>query len=144
MHCAAIKIGAVTNSIGAVYRHKEVHYILNYAESVLMLIPETFRNFSYPDMLSELWPSLPHLQNILVIGDNAPQGMWSFRDFLDTPWEAQYPEGLPASVRPDPHQVATLMFTSGTTADPKGSDAHPQHHGQRHVSSVRDLPDDLG
>ncbi len=120
MHCAATKIGAVTNSIGAVYRHKEVQYILNYAESVLMLIPETFRNFSYPDMLSELWPNLPHLKHVLVIGDHAPQGMRSFRDFLDTPWEAQYPEGLPASVRPDPHQVATLMFTSGTTADPKG------------------------
>ena len=27
-HCAATKIGMVTNSIGAVYRHKEVQYIL--------------------------------------------------------------------------------------------------------------------
>ncbi len=120
MHCAATKVGAVTNSIGAVYRHKEVNYILNYAESVLMLIPETFRNFSYTGMLSELWPNLPNLQNVLVIGDNVPPGMQSFQDFLDTPWEAQYPEGLPSLTQPDPHQVTTLMFTSGTTADPKG------------------------
>jgi non-ribosomal peptide synthetase component E (peptide arylation enzyme) len=68
MHCAATKVGAVTNSIGAVYRHREVHYILNYAESVLMLIPETFRNFSYTDMLSELRSNLPNLRNVLVIG----------------------------------------------------------------------------
>ncbi len=120
MHCAATKIGAVTNSIGAVYRHKEVSYILNYAETVLILIPETFLNFSYTDMLSELRPTLPKLQDVLVIGDNVPEGMRSFQTFLDTPWEEHYPEGLPASARPNPNQIATLMFTSGTTADPKG------------------------
>ncbi len=120
MHCAATKIGAVTNSIGAVYRHKEVGYILNYAETALMLIPETFRNFSYTDMLSELWPNLPKLQHVLVIGDHVPEGMRSFQAFLDTPWEDRYPDGFPDSARPDPNQIATLMFTSGTTADPKG------------------------
>src|SRR5205823_4941822 len=36
MHCAATKIGAVTNSIGAVYRHREVGYILDYAETALV------------------------------------------------------------------------------------------------------------
>jgi len=53
-HCAATKIGAVTNSIGAMYRHKEVGYILGYAETALMLIPDTFRGFSHSAMLAEL------------------------------------------------------------------------------------------
>jgi cyclohexanecarboxylate-CoA ligase len=120
MHCAATKIGAVTNSIGAVYRHREVGYILDYAETALMLIPDTFRGFSYTAMLAELWPKLPRLRRVFVIGDDVPPGMQSFREFLDTPWEDRYSATDLAALRPDPNQVATLMFTSGTEANPKG------------------------
>jgi acyl-CoA synthetase (AMP-forming)/AMP-acid ligase II len=120
MHCAATKIGAVTNSIGAVYRHREVGYILDYAETALMLIPDAFRGFSYPAMLAELWPKLPRLRHVLVIGDDVPPGMRSFREFLDSPWEDRYSASDLAALRPDPNRVATLMFTSGTEANPKG------------------------
>ncbi len=120
VHCAATKIGAVTNSIGAAYRHKEVSYILDYAETALMLIPDTFRGFSYTDMVAEFRPHLPNLKHVLVIGDHVPEGMRSFQEVLDTPWEAQYPEDHLATLRPDPNQVATLMFTSGTESNPKG------------------------
>jgi cyclohexanecarboxylate-CoA ligase len=120
MHCAATRIGAVTNSIGAVYRHREVRYILDYAETALMLIPAAFRGFSYTAMLGELWAGLPRLRHVLVIGDDVPRGMRSFREFLDTPWEDHYAQGDLAALRPDPNQVATLMFTSGTEANPKG------------------------
>ena len=120
MHCAATKIGVVTNSIGAVYRHKEVQYILDYAESRLMVIPDTFRHFSYTDMLAELWPALPRLQHVLVVGDTIPAGMGSLAKFLATPWEEQYTAEQVAALRPDPNRVTTLMFTSGTEANPKG------------------------
>ncbi len=120
MHCAATKIGAVTNSIGAVYRHKEISYILDYADSVLMLIPDTFRNFSYTDMVAEFRPRLPNLKHVLVVGDQTPTDMQSFQAFLDTPWEDQYPEDHLVDLRPDPNQVTTLMFTSGTESNPKG------------------------
>jgi acyl-CoA synthetase (AMP-forming)/AMP-acid ligase II len=110
----------VTNSIGAVYRHKEVGYILEYAETALMLIPDAFRGFSYTAMLAELWPKLPNLRHVLVIGDDVPFGMRSFREFLDTPWEDRYSAAELAALRPDPNRVATLMFTSGTEANPKG------------------------
>jgi cyclohexanecarboxylate-CoA ligase len=120
MHCAATKIGAVTNSIGAVYRHREVGYILDYAETALILIPDAFRGFSYTAMLAELWPKLPRLRHVLVIGDDVPPGMRSFREFLDTRWEDRYSPTDLAALRPDPNRVATLMFTSGTEANPKG------------------------
>jgi acyl-CoA synthetase (AMP-forming)/AMP-acid ligase II len=120
MHCAATKIGVVTNSIGAVYRHKEVQYILDYAESTLLVIPDTFRHFCYTDMIAELRPALPRLQHVFVVGDAVPDGMRSLADFLATPWEAQYPDAHLEALRPDPNQVTTLMFTSGTEANPKG------------------------
>jgi cyclohexanecarboxylate-CoA ligase len=120
MHCAATKIGAVTNSIGAMYRHREVGYILDYAETALMLIPDAFRGFSYTAMLAELLPKLPRLRHVLVIGDDVPPGMLSFGEFLDTPWEDRYSATALAILRTDPNRVATLMFTSGTEAKPKG------------------------
>ena len=120
MHCAATKIGAVTNSIGAMYRHREVSYILDYAETALMLIPDAFRGFSYTAMLAELWPKLGNLRHVLVIGDDVPRGMLSFRELLDPSEDDDGPPGDLAALRPDPNRVATLMFTSGTEANPKG------------------------
>jgi len=120
VHCAATKIGAVTNSIGAVYREHEVRYILDYAATSLMVIPDAFRAFSYTDMIAGLRSKLPALREVLVVGDAVPPGMRSFARFLDTPWEERYSAGDVAALRPDPNQVTTLMFTSGTEANPKG------------------------
>jgi len=120
MHCAATKIGAVTNSIGAMYRHREVSYILDYAETALMVIPDAFRGFSYTAMLAELWPKLENLRHVLVIGDDVPGGMLSFREFLGASGDDRGSPGDLAGLRPDPNRVATLMFTSGTEANPKG------------------------
>ena len=120
VHCAATKIGAVTNSIGAVYRAHEVGYILDHAATTVMVIPDDFRGFSYPAMLAELRPALPALREVLVVGDRVPPGMRSFADFLDTPWEDRYSAADVAARRPDPNRVTTLMFTSGTEAQPKG------------------------
>jgi cyclohexanecarboxylate-CoA ligase len=119
-HCAATRIGAVTNSIGAVYREREVGYILDYAGTSVMVIPDTFRGFSYTSMLAELRPRLPHLRHVLVVGDQVPPDMESFPRFLDTPWEEGFSAQDLAARRPDPNGVATLMFTSGTEANPKG------------------------
>ena len=143
-HCAATKIGAVTNSIGAMYRHKEVGYILDYAETALMLIPDTFRGFSHTAMLAELWPKLENLRHVVVIGDHVPRGMLSFRELLDTPWEDRYSSADLAGLRPDPNRVATLMFTSGTEANPKGV-MHTHNTldlGTRQVKETYDLSTD--
>ncbi|MBI2562974.1 MAG: AMP-binding protein [candidate division NC10 bacterium] len=120
MHCAATKIGAVTNSIGAVYREREVGYILDHAGTSLALIPDSFRGFSYAAMLAELRPRLPQLRHVLVVGDDVPDGMRAFATFLETPWEDRYFVTDLAARRPDPNCVTTLMFTSGTEANPKG------------------------
>jgi cyclohexanecarboxylate-CoA ligase len=120
VHCAATKIGAVTNSIGAVYRDHEVGYILGYAATSVLVIPDEFRGFSYTRMIGELRSKLPALREVFVVGDDVPPGMRSFAAFLDTPWEERYSISDIAALRPDPNQVTTLMFTSGTEANPKG------------------------
>lgn len=120
MHCAITKVGAVTNSIGAMYRQKEVGYILGYAGSRMLLIPDTYRRFDYVDMVGELQPELPSLEQVFVVGEQAPNSARAFTELTDTPWEEEISPEAIAACRPDPNQVTTLMFTSGTTADPKG------------------------
>ena len=120
MHCAASKIGAVTNSIGAMYRFSEVSYILRYAETKLLLIPDHYRKFVYTDMAEELWPKLPQLEHIFVVGKDVPDTLQSFDELLLKPWEDEVSKMTIDSQRPNPNMVATLMFTSGTTAEPKG------------------------
>ncbi len=85
-----------------------------------MVIPDAFRGFSYTSMVAELRPRLPHLRHVLVVGDDVPDGMRSFSRFLDTPWEDRHSAADVAARRPDPNAVATLIFTSGTEANPKG------------------------
>ena len=138
-HCAATKIGAVTNSIGAMYRHKEVGYILDYAETALMLIPDAFRGFSHSAMLAELWPKLRHLRHVLVIGDHVPRGMLSFRELprhlLGRPLLTRRSRRPAPGSEPrgDPHVHLRHRGES------QRRDAYPQHPGPRHSASAGDL-----
>ena len=44
----------------------------------------------------------------------------SWQDFLATPWEQRRDPAELAALRPDPNDVTLLIFTSGTTGEPKG------------------------
>ena len=118
--CAATKLGAVTNSIGAIYRHREVEFILRNAETALLLTADRFRGFDHGAMIAEIWPNLPALRHVLITGEEIRDGMDSFDAILDQPWEDAVCRDTIKGLRPDPNDVATLMFTSGTTAEPKG------------------------
>jgi len=120
LYCAAGKLGAVTNSIGAMYRHTEVGYILGCAKTAVLVIPDRYRRFDYTDMVAELWPGLPGLKEVFVAGEEVPNSMRPLEELLGKPWEEEVSRATIDGLRPDPNMVATLMFTSGTTAEPKG------------------------
>ena len=131
VHCAATKIGAVTNSIGAMYRHAEVGYILDYAETSLMLIPDTFRGLlAHRHAGRALAQARPTSATSLVIGDHVPRGMRSFRRV------PRHPVGRPLltrrSRRPAPgseprgHAHVHLRHRG----ESQGRDAHAQHPGR--------------
>src|SRR5918996_633742 len=65
VHCAATKIGAVTNSIGAVYRHREVSYILDYAETALLRQAQEAYNLNPDDVIFMASP-IGHTTALLV------------------------------------------------------------------------------
>jgi cyclohexanecarboxylate-CoA ligase len=114
LHQAILRIGAVSNPIIPIYRQRELTYILNEAGSRVFVMPEIFRGFSYTGMLAEIRPSLPSLEHVILC---RPTGASRLPDFADL----AAGDRQPAPVERGPDDPMLLLFTSGTTALPKGA-----------------------
>jgi len=83
------------------------------------------------------WPSLEH---VLVVDGPTTGTQRSWGQFIDTPWEQRRDPGELAGLRPDPNDVTLLIFTSGTTGEPKGV----MHTSNTLVAANAPLPERLG
>jgi cyclohexanecarboxylate-CoA ligase len=115
-HFAVVSLGAVSNPIVPIYRHHEVEFILREAGSRVVVVPETFRGFGYAAMIDDLRAGLPLLEHVVVARPDAARRALSFDDLMS----ADDGEASPQAER-SPDDPALLMFTSGTTARPKGA-----------------------
>ncbi|MQA14280.1 MAG: AMP-binding protein [Pseudonocardiaceae bacterium] len=115
VHLGAIRAGAVSNPIIPIYRHREVRFILRQSQATVMVVPDSFRGFDYPAMLDELRGELPALRHVIVVGSAERPGTVSFDEFV-----AGADVGPPPAQR-DANDVVLLLYTSGTTSDPKGA-----------------------
>src|ERR1043166_1335081 len=117
-HLAATRIGAVTCLITPIHRDREVAFMLDLAEVKLAFIPAVFRGFDYAAMMRRVRRQLPALEQVVSVGVPA-DGMLNWSDLI-----AQGRAGVAASadlarLRPDPNQVIEIVFTSGTSGEPK-------------------------
>ncbi len=105
--------GFVCNPIIPIYRDAEVGFILRNSRTRVLFIPGTFRSTDYIEMIERLRPELPELQDVVLVRANR-QGYGEFSQWLQgTAPIAAFPEA-------DPNAVKLLLYTSGTTGDPKG------------------------
>jgi cyclohexanecarboxylate-CoA ligase len=133
VHLAASRIGAISNPLIPIYRDREVGFMIELARSKVLVVPRSFRGFDYPAMVARLRPRWPDLEHVLVVGS-------SWDEFTATAWEQRRdPEELTA-LRPDPNEVTLLIFTSGTTGEPKGV----MHTHNTVVAANNALPPRLG
>ncbi|MFW2240463.1 AMP-binding protein [Rhodococcus opacus] len=111
VHHGALRIGAVSTPIIPIYRHREVQFILKQSRARIAFVPGMFRTFDHRGMFDELAPTLPDLEHVITVrgSDNEFDHLLSGATPLDNPVEHASTD------------VALLLYTSGTTSDPKGA-----------------------
>src|SRR3984893_13959378 len=108
---ACSKIGAAMNPVMPILRERELLYILNFCQAKVFIVPKAYRGFDYAAMAKGMRGDLRQLKHVIVVDG---EGEDSFERML----LASEPGQLPPGLRPD--DTAVLMFTSGTTGEPKG------------------------
>ncbi len=109
---ACARIGAVANPIMPIFRQRELKFMLDFGESKVFIVPKSYKGFDYEAMANGMRGDLPFLQHLVVLNG---EGANSFETLLlgdHTP--AFTGTGLAAD------DVVLLMYTSGTTGEPKG------------------------
>ncbi|MFT6757431.1 MAG: acyl-CoA synthetase [Chitinophagales bacterium] len=112
---AASAMGLINNPIIPIYRERELGFILKNAGTKLIYIPEKIRSLEFPAMLAALKPELPDLQHIVTVrADNNYKDMLRYENLIDN--EPVSLDQLPVV---DPNSIKAILYTSGTTGDPK-------------------------
>lgn len=119
IHNSLRLMDAVCCPVVPIYREKEVKFILRQTRAKVIFIPSEFRNHYYPDTVQEIRSALPDLEHVIVLGDSAPEGMMTFKELLEKGRAAATKKTL-YDFTSDPNDVGLIMYTSGTTSDPKG------------------------
>jgi len=118
-YLACSRIGAVINPLMHIFREHELRFMLAHGETKLLITPARFRGFDFEAMAKGLQAELPTLRHVVVVDGKGPD---SFDALLSSPdWE-NLPEAaeILAAHRPNGDDITQLLYTSGTTGQPKG------------------------
>jgi cyclohexanecarboxylate-CoA ligase len=108
-----VRLGAAVNPLLPMFRAAELRFTLRQSGARVLVMPGVFRGCDHRQLVGALRQDLPELQEMFVVRDAAPTGMHSFATLLGN----SSAQALPPV---DPDALALLMYTSGTTAEPKG------------------------
>ncbi len=104
------ELGAISVPINTAYRRDETAYILNNAEAVAIVTDPSLAEVA--GAAADLAPSIRHR---ILRGDGPVGQGW-------TPFREAFDRAAPLADRPEvsPDDVSMLVYTSGTTGNPKG------------------------
>lgn len=126
----AVSAGAVLVPLNTRFKGTEAAYVLQRSRARLLFVTGTFLGTSYVASLRRAaaegpgegpLPGLPHLEQVVVLAEDAPESFRTWKDFLtggdSVPADAvrERAGAIPADAPSD------IIFTSGTTGSPKGA-----------------------
>ncbi|EHA30365.1 AMP-binding protein [Bacillus sp. MT] len=130
---ATAKIGAVLVTVNTNYQAHELDYLLKQSDAAALIIMDSYRGTSYPDIVNSLIPELqeakpgqlkseryPFLKTLIYIGNKRLSGMYHWDDteiLAKTVTDAELEERMNSL---DKDNVINMQYTSGTTGFPKG------------------------
>ncbi len=116
---ATVSIGAVIVGIYHSNLPDDCAYIINHSDAVILVV----ENQDQLDKIIKVRKNLPHLKHIVII-DGEPsgaEGVMTWKEFLSKGKNVKDDEFLARTKEIQPKDVASLVYTSGTTGVPKGA-----------------------
>jgi fatty-acyl-CoA synthase len=130
---AASTIGAVTVGVSTFSTPREIAWMVEHCRPAVIVTMESFRGRSYLAPLHELCPELgraapgelrservPELRAIVSIDERAHDGVYRFADLVARASETRATALADARRAVTPADVCFILYTSGSTATPKG------------------------
>lgn len=110
---ATLRGGSVLNPVTPIFRKAEVSFVMDQAQTQVMVIPHIYRGFDYVQMMADLVATMDTPPAVVVVRPQGelPAGFTAFEDLLR--YDPMPREG-------DPEDICLLLYTSGTTSSPKG------------------------
>ncbi|MFJ6946744.1 FadD3 family acyl-CoA ligase, partial [Streptomyces wuyuanensis] len=117
----AVSAGAVLVPLNTRFKGTEAAYVLARSRAKLLFITGTFLGTSYVASLRRAEVELPHLEQVVVLGDSAPEDYRTWKDFLAGGDAVPVSRVRARADAVEPSAPSDIVFTSGTTGAPKGA-----------------------
>lgn len=135
-YLAITRVGAIAVLISTLYQRKDLAWVLRHADIHTLLMADHYLSHDYVQRMEDVAPelrerktaalllaSLPYLRNVVVWGDNVPAWAIGAQALLDLgASDRRIDDAFLAALEAEvtPADLAIMMYTSGSTADPKG------------------------
>lgn len=134
VHLACARIGAISNPLMPIFRERELDFMVRSSGAKALIVPNAFRKFDHEKLAAKIQKQVTTLEHVVIIGGD---GQDSFEAKLLRETEHDGSGDRPGLL---PDEVMKIMYTSGTTGEPKGV----MHTSNTMLCSMKSVTERLG